>query len=77
MGGATFFVLPGDLPFFVQYRNKWMLPSSCRLAHLFRAILQQMDAHLLRAGWPTFYRATFQLMDGFALVFLIFLQLSK
>ena len=23
------------------------------------------------------YRATFQLMDGFALVFLIFLQLSK
>ena len=73
MGGATFFVLPGDLPFFVQYRNK----SSCRLAHFYRAILQQMDAHLLRAGWLTLYHATFQLMDGFALVFLIFLQLSK
>ena len=57
MGGATFFMLPGDLPFFVQYRNKWMLPSPCRVT--------------------TLYRATFQLMDGFALVFLIFLQLSK
>ena len=56
MGEGTFFV-PGDLPFFVQYRNKWMLPSPCRVT--------------------TLYRATFQLMDGFALVFLIFLQLSK